>query len=253
MLDPITILLASGGILLMGFSKAGFGGGLGILTTPLCVFAFARLGKPPVFAIGFVLPLLVIADAASLYHYWKKWEFPNLRFLMPGVVGGVLIGVQLIDRFSARELNISIGVISMAFVLFQLAKEKIFAAEGRFAPNHAVGVPCGIVAGVTSTFANGAGPVISMFLIPQGLPKEIYVGTNALIFCCINWIKLLIFIPKRIITFETLRADLMYLPLIPIGVALGVWLNRRVPERWFMRFVYLFTFITGLQLVFANR
>ena len=45
----------------------------------------------------------------------------------------------------------------------------------------------------------------------------------------------------------------MYLPLIPIGVALGVWLNRRVPERWFMRLVYLFTFLTGLQLVFANR
>lgn len=253
MLDPITILLASVGVLLMGFSKAGFGGGLGILTTPLCILAFARLGKPPIFAIGMVLPLLVVADAASLYHYWHKWEFSNLRFLMPGVVAGVLIGVQLIDRFSARQLNISIGVISMAFVLFQLAKERIFAAEGRFAPSHAIGVPCGIVAGITSTFANGAGPVISMFLIPQGLPKETYVGTNALIFCCINWIKLLIFIPKRIITLETLRADLMYLLLIPIGVALGVWLNRRVPERWFMRLVYLFTFLTGLQLVFANR
>src|ERR1041385_1201390 len=221
MLDPVTILLAAAGILLMGFSKAGFGGGLGILTTPLCVLAFARLGKPPVFAIGFVLPLLVIADAASLYHYWNKWEFSNLRFLIPGVLVGVLIGVQLINRFSARQLNISIGVISMAFVLFQLAKEKIFAAEGRFAPNHAIGVPCGVVAAVTSTFANGAGPVISMFLIAQEVPKDIYVGTMALIFCSINWIKLLTFIPKQIVTLETLRADLMYLPLIPIGVWVG--------------------------------
>ena len=59
MFDPATMLLAGAGILLMGFSKAGFGGGLGILTTPLCVLAFARLGKPPIFAIGFVLPLLV--------------------------------------------------------------------------------------------------------------------------------------------------------------------------------------------------
>jgi uncharacterized protein len=92
-----------------------------------------------------------------------------------------------------------------------------------------------------------------MFLIPQGLPKRTYVGTNALIFCCINWVKLLIFLPKKIVTAETLRADLMYLPLIPIGVGLGVWLNRHVPERWFIRLVYLFTFLTGLQLVFANR
>lgn len=248
MLDPGTILLAGAGILLMGFSKAGFGGGLGILTTPLCVLAFARLGKPPVFAIGFVLPLLVIADAASLYHYWKKWQISNLRYLIPGVVVGVLIGVQLIDRFSAHQLNVSIGIIAMAFVLFQLAKEKIFAAEGRFAPNHLIGIPCGILAGITSTFANGAGPVINMFLIPQG---EIFVGTTALVFCCINWIKLLIFIPKRIVTWETLRADLMYLPLIPTGVWLGVWLNRRVPERWFIRLVYLFTFLTGLHLALS--
>jgi uncharacterized membrane protein YfcA len=247
--ETYTILLASAGILLMGFSKAGFGGGLGILTTPLCVLAFSKIGKPPVFAIGFVLPLLVIADAASLYHYWKKWEFSNLRFLIPGVIVGVIIGVQLINRFSARQLNVSIGVISMAFVLFQLAKEKIWAAEGKFAPNHAVGIPCGIVAGLTSTFANGAGPVISMFLIPQALPKASYVSTNTLIFCCINWIKLLIFIPKGIVTRETLWTDLFYLPLIPIGVWLGVTLNKRVPERWFMRLVYLFTFLTGLQLV----
>jgi hypothetical protein len=170
---------------------------------------------------------------------------------MPGVVAGVLIGAQLIDRFSARQLNVSIGVISMAFVAFQFGKEKIFAAEGRFSPNHAVGIPCGIVAGLTSTFANGAGPVISMFLIPQGLPKETYVGTNALIFCCINWIKLLIFLPKQIVTLETLRADIPYLPLIPIGVGFGVWLNRRVPERWFIRLVYLFTFLTGLRLAFS--
>lgn len=245
------ILLASFGILLMGFSKAGFGGGLGILTTPFCILAFSRIGKPPVFAIGFVLPLLVLADAASLRHYWRKWDASNLRFLLPGVIAGVLLGVQLIDQFSPRQLNVSIGLISMLFVMFQLAKEKIFAAEGRFAPNHAIGVPCGILAGITSTFANGAGPVISMFLIPQNLPKEIYVGTNALIFCCINWIKLLIFVPKGMITGQTLYYGLFFIPLIPIGVRLGVWLNKRVPERWFLRLVYIFTFLTGLRLVLS--
>jgi uncharacterized membrane protein YfcA len=246
------ILLIIAGILLMGFSKAGFGGGLGILTTPLCVLAFESVHKPPAFAIGFILPLLIIADLASVWHYRRNWELSNLKYLLPGVIIGVIIGVQLIHKFSPRQLNIAIGAISMGFVLFQLAKEKIFAAEGKFAPNHTIGVPCGIVAGVTSTFANGAGPVISMFLIPQNLPKKIYVGTNALIFCCINWIKFIIFVPKGIITRETLVTGIYYLPVIPIGVGLGVWLNRRVPERWFIRLVYLFTFLTGLNLVFSK-
>jgi len=248
MFETGTILLASIGILLMGFSKAGFGGGLGILTTPFCLLAFARLGKPPVFALGFVLPLLLIADLTSVANYWRKWELSNLKYLLPGVVIGVLFGVRLLDRFSPRQLNVTIGIISMAFVLFQLAKEKIFAAEGKFAPNHAIGVPFGIVAGITSTFANGAGPVIAMFLIPQGLSKATFVGTNALLFCCINLIKLVIFLPRGIITVETLKFGAMYLPLIPIGVWMGVWLNRRVPDRWFNRLVYAFTFLTGLKL-----
>src|SRR2546421_4593482 len=98
MSDVMTILLAAIGVLFIGFSKAGFGGGLGMLTTPLCVLAFSAKGKEPTFAIGILLPLLCAGDAFSLYHYWGKWERKNLIYLLPGVVIGVLIGVRLIGR-----------------------------------------------------------------------------------------------------------------------------------------------------------
>ena len=40
-MSELTInLLAAFGVLFIGLSKAGFGGGLGMLTTPLCVVAF---------------------------------------------------------------------------------------------------------------------------------------------------------------------------------------------------------------------
>jgi uncharacterized protein len=91
-------------VLFIGISKAGFGGALGLLSTPLCVFAFG-----PRDAIGILLPLLCAGDAFALYPYWRKWDARNLRYLLPGVVVGVLAGVQLIGRFSARELNIAIG------------------------------------------------------------------------------------------------------------------------------------------------
>lgn len=242
---PTSLLVASIAVLFIGLSKAGFGGGLGMLTTPLCVLAFGARD-----AIGILLPLLCAGDAFSLYYYWGKWERDNLKFLLPGVVVGVVIGVQLIGRFSARELNIAIGILAVSFVIFQFVKEKIFKAEGAFAPNHTVGIPCGIGAGITSTFAHGAGPVVSVFLIPQRMPKEIYVGTTVLVFTWINWIKMPFFLGGRIINWETFKVSLLFVPLIPLGVWLGVWLNRRVSELWFSRLVYLFTFLTGLQLIF---
>jgi hypothetical protein len=254
--DWSSFLLAAVAVLFIGLSKAGFGGGLGMLTTPLCVLAFG-----PKDAIGILLPLLCAGDAFSLYHYWCKWERKNLKFLLPGVVVGVVIGVQLIGRFSARELNVCIGVLAVAFVVFQLTKERIFAAEGAFAPNHAFGVPCGIGAGITSTFAHGAGPVVSVFLIPQQMPKERYVATTVLMFTCINWIKMPFFMvdramvdlpvlaPKAIINLATLQQSLVFLPFIPVGVWLGVWLNRKFSEKTFMKVVYVMTFVTGVQLI----
>ena len=237
MSDLTSHLLASLGVLFIGLSKAGFGGGLGMLTTPICVLAFSAQGQNAGYAVGMLLPLLCAGDAFSLYHYWGKWERRNLQFLLPGVIVGVVIGVRLIGRFSARELNIAIGALAVLFVLFQLTKKINFRAEGAFAPNHAIGIPCGIGAGITSTFAHGAGPVVSVFLIPQQMPKELYVGTTVLVFTWINWIKLPFFIAQGIITPQTLLTGLCHLPLIPVGVWLGLWLNRRFSEKAFLRWV----------------
>ena len=240
-----SILLASFAALFIGVAKAGFGGGLGLLATPLCVLAFG-----PKHAIGILLPLLCAGDAFSLYHYWGKWRRDNLKYLVPGVVAGVVGGVQLIGHFSPQQLNVAIGVIAVLFVFFQFSKELIFQAEGTFEPNHVLGIPCGVGMGITSTFAHGAGPLAALFLIPQRLSKEVFVGTNVLVFAWVNWIKMPFFVAQGIITRETLLAGLWFLPLIPVGVWLGVWLNRKFSERLFLRAVYLLTLLTGLQLIF---
>ena len=256
-MPELQLLFAIIAVLFIGVSKAGFGGGLGLLTTPLAVFAFG-----PRDAIGIILPLLCAGDAFSLWNYRGKWDARNLKYLLPGVAVGIVIGVQLIGNFSARQLNAVIGCIAVGFVVFQLAKEKIFAAEGSFQPNHTVGIPLGVATGITSTFAHGAGPIVSMFLIPQRLPKEVFVATNVLIFTFVNWLKMPFFCIDRaqinwpvfaresLITRHTLLTSLCFLPLIPVGVWLGLWLNRRFSERAFFKFVYTALFLSGLELIF---
>jgi uncharacterized membrane protein YfcA len=102
--DLATVLIAALGVLFIGLAKAGFGGALGMLTTPLCVVAFGAQGREPSFALGVLLPLLCAGDLFSMYHYWGKWDKRNLAWLLPGVVVGVCIGVLLIGRFTPRQL-----------------------------------------------------------------------------------------------------------------------------------------------------
>jgi uncharacterized membrane protein YfcA len=140
-------------------------------------------------------------------------------------------------------------------------KERVFRAEGTFAPNHKIGLPCGVGAGITSTFAHGAGPIVSMFLIPQRLPKVIYVGTTVLVFTWINWIKLPFYClgrdalgwnwlpPAALINRQTLLTSALFLPVVPLGVWLGVWMNRRIPERWFIPVIYTLVLATGVELI----
>jgi uncharacterized membrane protein YfcA len=237
--------LAALAVLFIGLSKAGFGGGLGMLTTPLCALAF-----PPRDALGMLLPLLCAGDAFSLYYYWGRWEKRCLWYLLPGVIPGVVLGAQWLGRFSPRELNAAIGLIAVGFVLYQVGRDWILRVEGTFQPNPRVGFLFGLGAGITSTFAHGAGPVVSMFLVPQRLPKEIYVGTTVLIFTWINWIKVPFYIANGVITLHTVRQSLLYLPLVPLGVWLGVHLNRRFSEELFSRIVLVTIFLTGLQLIF---
>jgi uncharacterized membrane protein YfcA len=249
-LQVTPIILASIAVLFIGLSKAGFGGGLGMLTTPLTILACNATGRTTQFGIGVLLPLLCLGDAFTMYHYWGKWEKRNLAFLLPGIVVGVIFGARLIGQANPRQLNVVVGALAVGFVVFQFVKEKLFRAEGTFKPNHWIGFPFGFGAGLTSAFAHGAGPVVSLFLIPQKLSKEFYVGTTILIFSWINWIKIPFFAANHVITTETLWFGLKLAPLIPLGVWLGVWLNRKVPERHFAIIVYVSTFLTGLQLIF---
>jgi len=236
--------LAAIAVVFIGVSKAGFGGGLGMLTTPLCVVAFGARD-----AIGILLPLLCAGDFFSLYHYWGKWRRRTLLLLLPGVIAGVMLGVWMVGRFSSRQMNVAIGVLAVTFVVFQWVKDWLFRLEGAFQPGHAISFPFGLGAGVTSTFAHGAGPVVALFLIPQKLVKETYVATNVLIFTWINLIKLPFFLGTGLIHGATVRASVAFLPLVPLGVWLGVWLNRRVSEILFLKVVYGVTLLTGVHLI----
>ena len=246
------ILLVGFAVVFIGLSKAGFGGGLGMLTTPLCVVAFGMAGQSPQFAIGFLLPLLCAGDSFSLYHYWRQWRLENLKCLLPGVVLGVIVGIQLMDRIEPSHFSLIIGVLAVSFVVFQLVKEKVFKNETPFVPGYGSGTAAGIGAGLTSTFAHGAGPMINIFMIPQRLHKEVFVSTRVLIFTWINWIKMPFFVGWGLVTLESLKLNAFYLPLVLVGVWLGVWLNKKIPEDKFRTLTYALVLLAGLHLIFSN-
>ena len=74
-------------------------------------------------------------------------------------------------------------------------------------------------------------------------------ATNAVFFTLNNLFKLYPYIASGLITVETLKADVRFVPFIPLGVVVGWGLNRVVPQKAFVYLVYGLLIVTSLQLL----
>src|SRR3954469_8097833 len=90
MLDSyhVCVILA---VVILGISKTGFGGGVGILSIPLMAMVMPAPTMIAVLAI-----LLLVVDAFATLHYIGQYDGPVLRWLLPGAVVGVVIGIAVL-------------------------------------------------------------------------------------------------------------------------------------------------------------
>ena len=86
-------------------------------------------------------------------------------------------------------------------------------------------------------------------MLPQGLSKELFTGTSVMFYASANVIKLIPYGMLGQLSVTNLRVSAMLLPLVPIGVFLGVWINRRLREKMFFAIILTAIFIVGLKLI----
>lgn len=233
-------------VLFVGIAKAGFGGGVGVLATPLLALAV-----PVSEAAALLLPILIVVDLFSVHHYRGDVDRPSIRVLLPTALIGVAIGALFFNLFSDNErvLQIMIGIIALAFLAYQFGRNRITTSIAGHRPSRTIGSLLGATAGFTSTLAHVGGPPVAIYLLPQRLPRTFFVGTTALFFLILNAVKLIPYAALGLLRIGNVPVTLVLIPVAFIGVRLGIWLNRRFTDVWFNRVVYFLLFITAIQLI----
>ena len=242
-------VLAGVAVVFVGIAKAGFGGGIGIVATPLMSLAI-----PVTDAAAILLPLLIVCDVFAVLHYRSQFDRRSIKLLLPGAVLGIGLGSFYFGYFSSNErvLQIGLGVLSLIFVLFQILRALILGVMAKRQPPAAEGVVMGVVSGFTSTLAHAGGPPVTIYLLPQQLERSLFVGTTVIFFAVINQIKLIPYFGLEILRLEHVMTIAVLSPLSYIGVKLGIFLNKRFTDVWFNRVVYTVLFLTGLQLIIGR-
>lgn len=243
---PLFWLCASVAVVMIGIAKAGFGGGVGVIGTPLMALTI-----PVGDAVALLLPLLILCDVFSVWHYRTQFHRRSVGLLLPGSVAGVVAGTAFFGFFLDNQgmLQVGVGAIALLFVAYQVVRAMATGALERRHPRAPEGVIMGAIAGFTSTLAHAGGPPVAIYLLPQRLPRDLFVGTTVIFFAALNLIKLGPFWSLGLIHVGNLAAIALLSPLTFVGVRLGIYLNRHFTDRWFNRAVYALLFATGVHLI----
>lgn len=243
--DPLFYALAIPAVLLTGISKGGFGGALAGVGVPIMALAV-----PPLQAAAILLPVLCLMDCVGVRAYWRKWDWENLKIMLPGALAGIAVGAATFGTLSEDGIRILIGAIAVAFTILNwlgVAARQHAAGQSRIKGWFWSGM-----SGLTSFIAHAGGPPAMIYLMPQRLDKVRFVATMSVFFTVVNAAKLIPYAWLGQLSLDNLATSLVLAPLVPVGVRMGIWLLDKVNLVWFYRISQSLLFATGLQLIYQG-
>lgn len=171
--DGWILLLALGGAMCIGLSKAGLAG-----TATLNVVLMAKIFGAKA-SVGLVLPLLIVADLLGYLINRKGGSWRQIIPMMPPAIAGVVLGWWLLDRIDNGAARITIGWIILGLLAFNLVLRRRREELLALTRHRTFSWGMGFLSGTVTMLANAAGPVMTVFLLSQRLEKREHLG----VFC----------------------------------------------------------------------
>jgi uncharacterized membrane protein YfcA len=242
--DPFFYAVAIPAVILLGLAKGGFSG-IGVLGVPLITLAIS-----PVQAASITLPILIVQDVVSVWSFRKTWNGRVLALMLPAAAVGIAGGYALAAYVKPAAVELAVGLISIAFGLQRLWVERGHAAAPARALPAWLGPICGAVAGFTSQISHAGGPPFQIYALPLRLQRDVFIGTSAIFFAAVNWMKVPAYAALGQFTRQNLATSAALFPVAIASTFAGVVLVRKVDAERFYRIVYVLLVLVGAKLVF---
>ena len=244
-------------IFLIGMTKSGFGSGVGLMVVPMMALAMPHIlpERGERATLGLVLPLLVAGDLIAVYQYRRLFSRQIILRLMRGTILGLIIGGLLLAWFhnkppATATLLIRLEIGAEAVVLVGLNWWRTLSGGSTiYTPAVWKDDTVGTLAAASSTLAHAAGPIITLYLLPQKLGRDIFVGTSAIYFFIVNTAKLPVYWYGGLFADASPLFGSRFLPIVILGAVSGWWIKSRISDLLFSRLVYTITFALGWYLL----
>ena len=101
----------------------------------------------------------------------------------------------------------------------------------------------------TAKIAHAGQPPFQIWVLPKRLPRDVLVGTTAIYFAIVNWVKVPAYLALGQFTPHNLTISLILAPVAILSTIAGVRLVRRVSAERYEVIIYWLMIIVGAKLI----
>lgn len=242
-LTPGFFILFLVAALIIGMSKAGLSG-FGLAAVPLMALIFGAKEST-----GVILPMLIAADIMAVL-YWRRhavWKY--ILVILPWVAIGIVTALVTGNIINNNQFRILLLTVVWIMLILMVVNDLRKKNEENVPHTRIFSILMGFTGGFATMIGNAAGPVFTLYFLSMRLPKKEFIGTSAWLYFIMNTGKLpLQIVVWKNISIASLIPGLISIPVIALGIWLGIRIVHLFPENVYRYFVIATTIATSLLL-----
>lgn len=194
---------------------------------------------------------LLVGYPANLLMAWQERKHTRIKVWGPlavMVLLGAIPGALLLKTGNTGIIKLCFGVLVVGVGVEMLLRErqKVKAKTSRWALL-LIGLLSGLLCGLY-----GIGALLAAYVGRTSENTSQFRGDMCVVFSLENTFRLVLYIAMGILTGPVALTALKLMPFMLLGLALGIWTAKRVPEQRVKGIVILALIVSGAALVVNN-
>jgi len=194
---------------------------------------------------------LLLGYPSNICIAWSERKGIDLKICGPLcllVIAGSIPGAFFLKVGDARFIKILFG-----FLVVFLGVEMYFRERSTTVKKGSpiLMVTIGLLSGILSGMF-GVSALLVAYVSRTTDNKTQFRANNCVVFTVENTFRIFLYIRAGILTLESAKTALCLLPFMFLGLSIGIWFQKRLPEKLAKLSVILLLIVSGLSLVINN-
>ncbi len=194
---------------------------------------------------------LVLGFPPNVYMSWKNRKHLQIKIIIPliaMVLLGSIPGAFLLKNINAQAIKVVFGIL-----VILIGIEMLLRNSGRLKLKESK-VFLGIIGLLSGVFCGlfGVGALLAAYVGRFAKNSHEFKANMCTVFVAENLFRIILYSALGIITLSTLKSSVMLMPVMALGLFLGIKSSSKLNDKVVMIIVNILLILSGISLIILN-